>query len=88
MASKAFSQLSTTQLFEIVAGYVLDKWLSSESFIDDIDEPRCLIALQHIAKRLGIDFEHWLELTNRAKPKWFKESIKLEQILQDVNIDF
>ena len=82
-----FDDMPVAEQFEIVANYILNIWLQSDTFYDDIEEPRCLLVLQSIARKLGISFKEWLELTDRAKPEWFKEDIKLGKILKDVDIN-
>lgn len=81
---KNFQECETQELFGILVEYIGKKWYASPTFLDDIDEPKCILALQELAKRLGIDFTKWLDIIHTYKPNWVKENIALSEILKDI----
>lgn len=72
---------------EIIAHYILEKWLPSKTFFDDLDEPRCLLALQSLSKKLGVSWDEWMNILHDARPKWFQDELTLSHILKDINLD-
>jgi len=81
---KTIHDCTTVELFGILVEYIGDKWYASPTFLDDIDEPRCLLVLQLLAKKLGIGLKEWFEILEEYRPDWVKEDIALSQILKDI----
>ncbi len=79
--------IPTIDQFELLVNYILNVWLVSNTFFDDIEEPRCLLVLQNLAKKMGITLDVWMIIMNKAQPKWFKDEMQLNKILQGINTD-